>query len=114
MLMKETNTSTNLPEEDNIDEWKLPVYPAEDDIYHKSKKEGSIDPADVDKRKASNEKKGTANEKEFEEDISGNDLDVPGSELDDDMEDIGSEDEENNFYSIGGDNHNDLEEEKES
>lgn len=38
------------------------------------------------------------------------DLDVPGSELDDDDELIGSEDEENNYYSIGGDNHNDLEE----
>jgi hypothetical protein len=38
------------------------------------------------------------------------DLDVPGSDLDDEQEDIGSEDEENNFYSIGGDDHNDLEE----
>lgn len=29
-------------------------------------------------------------------------LDVPGAELDDDMEDIGEEDEENNYYSLGG------------
>ena len=36
-------------------------------------------------------------------DLSGDDLDVPGSELDDDEEDIGSEDEENNFYSRGQD-----------
>jgi hypothetical protein len=43
-------------------------------------------------------------------DFSGKDLDVPGSELDDENEEIGSEDEENNSYSIGGDNHNDLEE----
>jgi hypothetical protein len=34
-------------------------------------------------------------------DFSGDDLDVPGSELDDDMEDLGSEDEENNYYSRG-------------
>jgi hypothetical protein len=34
-------------------------------------------------------------------DLSGDDLDVPGSELDDDQEDIGSEDEENNYYSRG-------------
>jgi hypothetical protein len=34
-------------------------------------------------------------------DFSGDDLDVPGSEADDDMEDIGSEDEENNYYSRG-------------
>jgi hypothetical protein len=37
-------------------------------------------------------------------------FDIPGSELDDKQEEIGSEDEENNYYSIGGDNHNDLEE----
>ncbi len=40
----------------------------------------------------------------------GNDLDIPGAELDDDLEEIGEEDEENNYYSIGGDNHNNLEE----
>jgi len=39
----------------------------------------------------------------------GADLDVPGSEEDDASEAIGSEDEENNYYSLGGDNHNDLE-----
>ncbi len=43
-------------------------------------------------------------------DFSGNDLDVPGSELDDEQESVGSEDEENNNYSLGGDNHEDLEE----
>jgi hypothetical protein len=42
--------------------------------------------------------------------FSGDELDVPGSEDDDDMENIGEEDEENNSYSIGGDKHNDLEE----
>lgn len=46
----------------------------------------------------------------FKTDFAGEDLDIPGSEDDDDMEDIGSEDEENNLYSIGGDNHDDLEE----
>jgi len=34
-------------------------------------------------------------------DFSGDDLDVPGSEADDEMEDLGSEDEENNYYSRG-------------
>ena len=37
-------------------------------------------------------------------------LDIPGSELDDDVEEIGSEDEENNYYSLGSDRHEDLEE----
>lgn len=35
------------------------------------------------------------------------DSDVPGAELDDRQEEIGSEDEENNYYSLGGDNHDD-------
>ncbi|MEO8148929.1 MAG: hypothetical protein ABI723_14885 [Bacteroidia bacterium] len=34
-------------------------------------------------------------------DFTGADLDVPGSELDDAAESIGSEDEENNYYSRG-------------
>ena len=40
------------------------------------------------------------------------DLDVPGSEDDDANEEIGEEDEENNYYSLGGDAHDDLEEDK--
>lgn len=38
-------------------------------------------------------------ERERMVDFTGDELDVPGSELDDDQERIGSEDEENNFYS---------------
>jgi hypothetical protein len=37
-------------------------------------------------------------------------LDVPGEELDDPNEDIGEEDEENNYYSLGGDSKENLEE----
>ena len=43
-------------------------------------------------------------------DFTGNDLDVPGSEDDDAKEQIGSEDEENNSYSLGSDRHSDLDE----
>ena len=43
-------------------------------------------------------------------DFAGDDLDIPGSEADDAQEAVGSEDEENNSYSIGGDRHEDLEE----
>jgi hypothetical protein len=87
-----------------------PEYPAGEDIYSKFKEEKSINPEDVTSNKGSLERKGTYNEKDFEEDVSGGDLDVPGSELDDIQENIGSEDEENNYYSIGGDDHNELEE----
>ena len=38
------------------------------------------------------------------------DLDIPGSELDDNAEKIGEEDEENNYYSLGGDRHEAQEE----
>lgn len=41
----------------------------------------------------------------------GDDLDVPGEELDDADEEIGEEDEENNYYSLGGDDKENLEEE---
>ena len=61
-----------------------------------------------------NEGPKTANDAEADEEKPANDpeneLDVPGAELDDDMEVIGEEDEENNYYSLGGDEHNDLEE----
>jgi len=91
-----------------------PLYPAREDIFSQYKEEGSINPEDISKTKEPNEdvKAGKNNEKDFEEDVSGSDLDVPGSELDDGEESIGKEDEENNFYSLGGDNHNDLDEDK--
>jgi len=46
----------------------------------------------------------------WEVDMTGQDLDVPGAELDDQAEEAGTEDEENNIYSIGGDRHEGLEE----
>lgn len=87
-----------------------PLYPVSEDIYAKGKKEMDLDPAEPTQKKSDNPSTNTRNEKDFDEDMSGDDLDVPGSELDDDMEEIGSEDEENNYYSLGGDNHNDLDE----
>ena len=44
------------------------------------------------------------NEDSFKNNISPSDLDIPGEELDDADENIGEEDEENNDYSLGGDN----------
>ena len=90
----------------------LPQYPPSEDIFNKSKNETDLNPEDLSKRKAPNLKDETRNEIGFKEDITGDDLDIPGSELDDEQESKGSEDEENNYYSIGGDNHNDLEEVK--
>jgi len=87
-----------------------PTYSPSEDIYNRSKEETEIDPEDISKTKPTNENDGKFNEKNFKQDKSGDDLDIPGSELDDEQENLGSEDEENNGYSIGGDNHNNLEE----
>jgi hypothetical protein len=89
-----------------------PLYPPTEDIYNHAKKEMGLNPEDPSKRKTPNADRGSMNEKDFQDDKSGDDLDVPGSELDDQQESVGSEDEENNYYSLGGDNHNDLEEDK--
>jgi hypothetical protein len=91
-----------------------PSYPAVEDIFAKDKEEVSIDPEDISRTKSVKEIEmpGGNNEKDFEEDMSGSDLDVPGSEGDDGEEGNGKEDEENNFYSLGGDNHNNLEEDQ--
>jgi len=78
-----------------------PTYPAGEDIYSQGKEEQEINPEDISAMKENE----MNNEKDFMTDLSGSDLDVPGSELDDAQEEIGSEDEENNLYSLGGDNH---------
>jgi hypothetical protein len=114
-----------------------PVSPASEDIYRKSIEEQEVDPEDITKTKRPNEteqianvdeddfgagtavkkpgkkkRTGKRNEKDFEDDVSGGDLDVPGSELDDREEMNGNEDEENNYYSLGGDGHHDLDEDR--
>jgi hypothetical protein len=82
-----------------------PVYSANEDIYSQGKKEEMTDSDD-------DEKTAKAAKRTPKDRLSGDDLDVPGSELDDDDEKIGEEDEENNYYSLGGDDHNDLEEDR--
>lgn len=91
-----------------------PASPAGEDIYNKYLEEKDINPEDVSSAKDVNENDPTdpGNEKNFKDNDPGRDLDIPGSELDDKMEDIGSEDEENNYYSLGGDDHNDLDEDR--
>ncbi|MFM2369897.1 MAG: hypothetical protein RL619_2210 [Bacteroidota bacterium] len=115
MKNKDDKLDTNKMKPDKKDKNKLSdslLYPPSEDIYIQFQKEMEIDPEDITKKKAAVEINNIRklNQKDFSEDESGSDLDVPGSELDDDREDMGSEDEENNNYSIGGDNHSNLEE----
>jgi hypothetical protein len=110
-----TNPPEQMPDndvDDNLREY--PLYPDSEDIYNKFKKEKNIDPEDISKVKKSgkSDKVRTNIKIESNEDASGRNLDIPGSELDDEQENVGNEDEENNYYSIGGDDHNDLEEVK--
>lgn len=79
-----------------------PIYPDSEDIYSKGEKDEDID---IDSELDHHQKKKGGKSP-------GDDLDVPGSELDDADEEIGEEDEENNYYSLGGDDHDDLEEDK--
>ena len=92
-----------------------PMYPESEDIYNKDQDNKDIDPEDISKSEESpdGEEVLEIDERDDIADESNSDLDVPGSELDDDQEEVGSEDEENNYYSIGGDDHEDLEEDKE-
>ena len=78
------------------------LYPADEDIYNKAKKIKDEAPDGSEDAEWQDNKKDT-------ESI-GSDLDVPGAELDDPDEKIGEEDEENNYYSLGGEEHYDLEE----
>ncbi len=86
-------------------------YPDNEDIYSKDQ-ETDIDPEklienSINVHLSTNEE--LLKKKSI---VTLEELDVPGSELDDEAETIGAEDEENNYYSLGGDNHCDLDEVK--
>jgi hypothetical protein len=113
--MKKKEEENKAPELSEV-KYELPdlSYPPSEDIYVRAKEEQDIDPEDITKKKTANPdpKKGKSNEKSFEQDISGDDLDVPGAKLDDGVETNGNEDEENDYFSLGGDEHVDLDEDR--
>ena len=93
-----------------------PLYSAGEDFYGKYQEDNEVNPDDISEVEASieNVEISTSPVLDSANKVSTNSLDVPGSELDDEQEEIGSEDEENNYYSIGGDSHDDLEEDKDA
>lgn len=103
---------------ESIEEQELlpgyPAYPASEDIYSQYKEEKEINPEEIELKKNMDRGDGfdEFNVKDFENHMSGDDLDVPGSELDDVQESIGSEDEENNYYSLGDDDYDNLDKNK--
>jgi hypothetical protein len=101
----------------NVEKYDLheyPLYPESEDIYKRYKEEEELDPEDISKVKKTSPDGEVPSDidMEFNEALVGSDLDIPGSELDDEQEMLGSEDEENNYYSLGGDDHNKLDEDK--
>jgi hypothetical protein len=113
--MKPINDAKNSDQETNNEESVnlpgYPLYPAYEDIYSQGILEREVNPDDLTTNQTANEASETLGQEE-EIDIKTTDyeLDIPGAELDDQQEDIGNEDEENNYYSLGGDNHIDLDE----
>lgn len=81
-----------------------PEYTEDEDIYRKDREEDEIDPENVHRKKETSYSEDPDNEVD-----SVDDLDIPGTELDDDQEDVGSEDEENNYYSLSDDHADELE-----
>ena len=107
--IKNTNFEGKKPEKEvPIDGGGYPPYPPSEDIYNQFTEEVDIDPENVLEVKTRNEDDNV--KPRNEEDLVSDDLDVPNAESDDAEEAVGSEDEENNYYSIGGDNHDNLEE----
>lgn len=117
-----TNKEDQEPPKKEEDQFPgYPEYPASEDIMNKKNRDKEVDldinevtgsfrrnselPPDKKKVKENDEQEET-----WRQDKVGDDLDIPGAELDDEAEAIGEEDEENNIYSIGGDRHEDLEE----
>lgn len=88
-----------------------PHYPEEEDVYEKLKEEKDIDPNDINKTKQpitdNKFRQENVDDVVESEELVPDDLDVPGAELDDEDEKIGNEDEENNYYSLGGSRHDD-------
>ncbi|SFE66504.1 hypothetical protein SAMN05518672_1094 [Chitinophaga sp. CF118] len=103
----EKDLSGKKDKEDNEEFPGYPIYPASEDIMNQEEQED----LDVEKvtgsARINNE---IAREKGIEPADFDESLDIPGAELDDNEEVLGEEDEENNFYSLGGDRHEDLEE----
>lgn len=109
----EAQDERTIPSQKEIEEKRdkafpgYPSHPASEDITYQAEQE------DLDVEKVTRSSR-INNELAREEGVNPADLDegldVPGSELDDEQELTGMEDEENNYYSLGGDRHDDLDE----
>ncbi|QHS61677.1 hypothetical protein [Chitinophaga agri] len=104
-VTKPTDKKSELKEDEKFPGY--PAYPANEDITYRGEQED----LDVEKVTRSSRLNNELAREEFVDPAEMDEgLDVPGADLDDSNELIGEEDEENNYYSLGGDRHEDLEE----
>ncbi len=97
---------------ERAEEAMIPGPATDDDLQIKEGTEADVDDDDLAVLNSTDAEIGRPQNVSNEELTS--DLDVPGSELDDENEELGEEDEENNYYSLGGDRHDSQEENPES
>lgn len=97
---------------DRAEEAMKPGAANDDDLEIKAGTEADVDDDDLAVLNSTDAEIGRPQNVSNEE--LSSDLDVPGSELDDENEDVGEEDEENNYYSLGGDRHDNQEENPDS
>ena len=95
-LQTKENISDDKRMEDNLN------YHSSEDIYN-TLKEVDMDLNDSININPNHHLQPKVDKDAIHKEMLGSGLDVPGAELDDDNEDIGAEDEENNYYSLGGD-----------
>lgn len=90
-------------QEEKIELDGYPIYPGSEDIYKQGTRQEFVEDSNASPVRAYSEDDAfrSHNEQEFDEEVFGGDLDVPGADLDDQQESVGSEDEENNLYSLG-------------
>lgn len=86
---------------DRAEEAMTPGPGTPDELHMREGTGGDVNEDDLAALNASNDEIGRPQNVSNEEEVNS-DLDVPGSELDDANERIGEEDEENNYYSLGG------------
>ena len=97
------------PDDDNVYEYPgYEQYPSDEDIFRKNHLASEIDPEALSGDRTY-PKRGVAPGSGIPASYTDINLDIPGVESDDELESIGSEDEENNYYSIVDDNFDELE-----
>ena len=94
--MKDKKENTEHEIENELDKMN---YPASEDIFSQDKPITKSDVEKISTNDQFNTPETLTNKNISKHEQLGDNLDVPGAELDDAQENIGSEDEENNYYS---------------